>query len=148
MQVQGNTCLHFSPGQEDKRGRERERERERGWDRYLGEKEKKEEEEEEGGWGESKKEKTRKEVDCFLDEWESTVVHEQENRASFFAPPPPTPLPSDRQINTPKQKPGLESKSYAQLCTNLGFPIVRRRKPWYIALSFSFFCHCVAFQTF
>lgn len=63
-------------GQEDKRGR-------RGWDRYL---------EEEEGLRRERKEKfvgsfffSRK-VDCCLDEQGSTVVHEQENRDSFFGP--------------------------------------------------------------
>lgn len=43
----------------------------------------KKEEEEGGGF---KERKDKKNVDRFLDEWGSTVVHEQENRDSFFGP--------------------------------------------------------------
>lgn len=95
---------HMSPlqsGQEDKRGREggigiwKRRRR-----RRLLKKERK---------------KRQKKVDRFLDEWESTVVHEQENRDSFFGP-------LDRQINTPKQTPGLESESCPSLCALLNGP--------------------------
>lgn len=67
-------------GQEDKRGR-------RGWDRYL---------EEEEELRRERKEKfvasffyfyfLSRKVDCCLDERGSTVVHEQENRDSFFGP--------------------------------------------------------------
>lgn len=53
----------------------------------MGEKEKKKEEEE-------GLKKEREKVDCFLDEWGSTVLHEQENRLILW--------PLDRQINTPK----------------------------------------------
>lgn len=72
---------HMSPlhsGQEDKRGRKggigiwREREKEK--------------KKEGGGGGGGFKEKKEKKVDCFLDERGSTVVHEQENRDSFFGP--------------------------------------------------------------
>lgn len=52
----------------------------------MEEKEKKKEEEGGGGFKERKKEKTRKKWTRFLDEWGSTVVHEQENRDSFFGP--------------------------------------------------------------
>ena len=74
-------------GQEDKRGR-------RGWDRYL---------EGEEGLRRERKEKCVasssiflslfffffffiRKVDCCLDEQGSTVVHQQENRDSFFGP--------------------------------------------------------------
>lgn len=57
--------------------RARGQEGQKGWDRYLGEKEKKKEE---------GLKKEREKVDCFLDEWGSTVLHEQENRDSFFGP--------------------------------------------------------------
>lgn len=72
---------HMSPlhsGQEDKRGRkggigiwERRRRRRRRRRREV---------------EAFKKKKRQKKVDCFLDEWGSTVVHEQENRDSFFGP--------------------------------------------------------------
>jgi len=55
--------------------RARGQEGQKGWDRYLGEKEKKEEE------GLKKKRQKQWTVSS---EWGSTVVHEQENQDSFF----------------------------------------------------------------
>lgn len=91
VQVQGNTCLHFTPGKRT-RGPEKERKKEEeggkktGWDRYL------EEEEELEGFFRRRKEKwRRKEVDCCLDgRARKAVTHS----LAFL----------DWQINTPKQK--------------------------------------------
>lgn len=112
-------------GQEDKRGRKggigiwerRRRRRRRAW------------------------RKKEEKVDCFLDEWGSTVLHEQENRDSFFGPW------TDKSTHQSRSQ-DWKVKATSFVClplkkNNLGLLIDSRRN----CSSFLFFSFCIAFQT-
>lgn len=110
-------------GQEDKRGRtggigiwERRRRRRRAW------------------------RKKEEKVDCFLDEWGSTVLHEQENRDSFFGPW------TDKSTHQSRSQ-DWKVKATSFVClplkkNNLGFLIDSRRNcSSFLFFSFLFVLH-------
>lgn len=113
-------------GQEDKRGRtggigiweRRRRRRRRAW------------------------RKKEEKVDCFLDEWGSTVLHEQENRDSFFGPW------TDKSTHQSRSQ-DWKVKATSFVClplkkNNLGFLIDSRRN----CSSFLFFLYCIPNKSF